>query len=186
MRSRPLLLMAAASGTSESEPSETGQIRGRDKSIAAAMETVQVEFYRDDESRVTGWHAVRGQRTRIPGTVMALGRGDISHDLAQYIVEAATGTQDGFWGLLARGATFKSVGRERTRQGRALIAGHRGALRDSENLAAFHIAEWRAGKSTVVTQALRDAAGMFSGLKPGERRCFTWPQTNGRLVESGN
>lgn len=33
---------------------------------------------------------------------MALGRGDISHDLAQYVVETATGTQDGFWGTKRR------------------------------------------------------------------------------------
>jgi hypothetical protein len=142
---------------------------------------VRVEFWRDDESRVTGWHAVRGQRISIPGTVMALGRGDISHDLAQYVVEAGTGTQDGFWGLLARGATFKSIGRKRTRQGRALIASHRDALRDSENLAALHLAAWRAGDSTPVTRALQDAADMFSALKAGHLLRYTWPSTRGEI-----
>jgi hypothetical protein len=142
---------------------------------------MQVEFYRDDEARITGWHAVRGRRTAIPGTVMALGRGDISHDLAQYVVEAATGTHDGFWGLLSRGATFKSVGRKQTRQGRALIASHRDALGNSEKLAAIHIAQWRAGVSTPITQALQNAADSFSALKPGERLRYTWPSATGRV-----
>jgi hypothetical protein len=145
------------------------------------MAVMYVEFYRDDEARVTGWHAVRGQRTRIPGTVMALGRGDISHDLAQYIVEAATGTKDGFWGLLARGATFRSIGRKRTPQGRALIATHRDALRLAEQLAATHIAAWRAGKLTAVTAVLATAAHDFSSLGAGERLRYEWPSTVGRL-----
>jgi hypothetical protein len=140
---------------------------------------VRVEFYRDDEARVTGWFAVRGARTRIPGTVMALGRGDISHDLAQYVVEAATGTDDGFWGLLARGATFKSVGRKRTRQGRALIAEHRDSLGRSEQLAARHLAQWRAGARTPVTEALERAALQFSALQAGERLSFRWPSPSG-------
>lgn len=144
-----------------------------------------MEFYRDDESRVTGWHAVRGQRTRIPGTVMALGRGDISHDLAQYIVEAATGTHDGFWGLLAKGATFRSIGRKRTPQGRSLIAAHRDTLRSAEQLAAAHIADWRAGRSTPVTDSLRDAARLFSALKPGETLRYDWPSPVGQLTGTG-
>jgi hypothetical protein len=152
-----------------------------DRPHDAAMASMQVDFWRDDESRVTGWHAVRGQRTNIPGTVMALGRGDISHDLAQYIVEASTGTPDGFWGLLAEGATFKSIGRRRTRQGRALIASHREELRESEKLAATHIAAWRTGASTPVTRALQDAAESFSTLRPGERLRYTWPGTHGQV-----
>ena len=100
---------------------------------------MRVAFYRDDEARVCGWNAVRGKRTRIPGTVMALGRGGISHDLAQYVVEASTGYQVGFWGLLSRGATFKSTGRKRTQPGRALIATHRPELGQSEQIAAIHL-----------------------------------------------
>ncbi len=149
------------------------------------MTVVHVDFYRDDEARVAGWHAVRGQRTWIPGTVMALGRGDISHDLAQYIVEAATNTRDGFWGLLAKGATFKSIGRKRTVQGRALIAAHREGLRAAEHLAARHLADWRSGRSTPVTQALEGAAAMFSTLKPGERLRYDWPTTTGHLHAPG-
>jgi hypothetical protein len=145
---------------------------------------MQVEFYRDDEARVTGWDAVRGKRTRIPGTIMALGRGDISHDLAQYVVEAASGYQHGFWGLLAKGATFRSTGRKRTRPGRALIVEHRKELCDSEALAGLHTAAWRAGEQTSVTAALTRAAEQFQSLEPGQRLHYEWPSPYGEVVRS--
>lgn len=140
---------------------------------------MRVAFYRDDENRVTGWNAVRGKRTRIPGTVMALGRGDISHDLAQYVVEAATGYQTGFWGLLSRGATFRSTGRKRTQPGRALIVAHRDDLDQAEQIAAIHIAGWRSGKDDPVSYALRAAASQFSSLGRGEELVYEWPSTLG-------
>jgi hypothetical protein len=142
---------------------------------------VDVAFFRDDEHRVTGWNALRGKRSRVPGTVMALGRGDISHDLAQYIVEAAAGVEHGFWGLLSRGATFKSTGRRRTQPGRALIRAHRDDLDASERLAGRHVADWRAGRISPVTTALASAAEQFSALQPGELLVYTWPSTAGRV-----
>jgi hypothetical protein len=142
---------------------------------------MRVAFYRNDEARVTGWTAVRGKRTRIPGTVMALGRGDISHDLAQYVVEAATGYQTGFWGLLNRGATFKSTGRKRTQPGRALIVAHRGDLDQAEQLAGVHIAAWRRGDRNPVAEALNAAAQQFSALRPGEKLVYEWPSTVGTV-----
>ncbi|HVV75678.1 MAG TPA: hypothetical protein VHC43_06540 [Mycobacteriales bacterium] len=142
-------------------------------------------FYRDDEARVTGWNALRGKRTRIPGTVMALGRGDISHDLVQYVVEAATGYETGFWGLLSRGATFKSTGRKRTQPGRALIVEHRADLDRAEQIAGLHIAAWRSGDRTPVSIALERAAEQFSGLAPGEEVVFDWPSAAGEVSRRG-
>jgi hypothetical protein len=141
-----------------------------------------VDFFRDDEARTSGWEAVRGKRIRIPGSVMALGRGVISHDLAQYIIEAATGYQHGFWGLLAQGATFKSTGRRRTRPGRAVIVTHRKELLASEHLAGAYLAAWKAGAASPVTEALSRAAVQFSGLKQGERLRFEWPSVIGEVV----
>ena len=142
---------------------------------------MRVEFYRDDEARVAGWDALRGRRTRVPGSIMALGRGDLSHDLAQYVVEAATGYRNGFWGLLARGATFRSTGRRRTAPGRALIAAHRAELQASEGLAFGHLQAWRAGRASPVTEALDAAAAQFSSLGPGERLVFSWPSCVGEV-----
>jgi hypothetical protein len=140
---------------------------------------VRVHFYRDDEARIAGWNAVRGARTRVPGTMMALGRGEISHDLAQYVIEAAVGYQFGFWGLLSRGATFKSTGRKRTQPGRALIAAHRTELDAAERLAAMHLDVWRRGGDGPVSDALSAAAAQFAGLHPGEQIEFVWPAAHG-------
>jgi hypothetical protein len=110
---------------------------------------------------------------------MALGRGDISHDLAQYIVEAATGYQDGFWGLLGRGATFRSTGRKRTKPGRALIVEHRADLNKAEQVAGMYIAAWRAGERNPVADALTEGARQFQSLGRGEALCYEWPSTRG-------
>ena len=127
---------------------------------------MHVEFYRNDEAKVSGWDAVRGKRTRVPGSTMALGRGVISHDLAQYVIEAATGYEHGFWGLLAAGATFKSTGRRRTKPGREVIAAHRAELIASEQLAGLHLTDWQQGRSTSVTAALRPGLRAVSGPSP--------------------
>ena len=40
---------------------------------------------------------------------MPIGRGRIPHDLGHMATEAHLGITDGFWGLLARGATFTTA-----------------------------------------------------------------------------
>ena len=147
---------------------------------------MRVEFYRDDEAKVAGWDALRGKRTRVPGSTMALGRGVISHDLAQYVIEAATGYRHGFWGLLAAGATFKSTGRRRTKPGRDVIAAHRAELIASEQLAGLHLSDWQQGRPTSVTAALNRASGKFQALRPGERLVFDWPSSEGRIESVEN
>ena len=71
---------------------------------------VRVEFYkRENKGRVVaGWDATRSKRTRVPGAVMAAGK-SLPHDLAQYVIEASAGYHNGFWDLVAHGATFKST-----------------------------------------------------------------------------
>src|SRR4029453_14582884 len=44
---------------------------------------------------------------------------DLPHDLAQFVVEATLSLEEGFWNLVANGATFKSIGCRRTKPGRA-------------------------------------------------------------------
>ena len=106
---------------------------------------MRVEFFKPSEKRrLCAWTATRGKRIVVPGTVMGVGDG-IPHDLAQYVIEASTAYDHGFFGLLSKGATFKSTGRKRTKPGRAVIAAHRAALVESEVLAARHLAQWAAG-----------------------------------------
>jgi hypothetical protein len=101
---------------------------------------MQVVFYKVDNGRLGVWMAAPPKRKRFQGTTMASGR-DLPHDLAQCVVEATLGLQHGFWGLLANGATFKSVvGRCRTQPGQQLIRVHREALNTTEHLVNAHVA----------------------------------------------
>jgi hypothetical protein len=146
------------------------------------MATVRVEFLKIDRKGRTRcrWDALRGKRTRIPGTTMAVGS-DIPHDLAQYVIEAAADYRNGFWGLVARGATFKSTGRRRTKPGRALIARHRRDLAGSEQLAGLYLGLRRAHHPSPVTEALERAFGQWQSLAEGECLAFEWPSPQGRI-----
>ena len=143
---------------------------------------MRVEFTkRAKGSRVDcHWDAVRGKRTRVPGSTMGVGRG-LPHDLAQYVIEAASGYQHGFWGLVAQGATFKSTGRKPTLPGRAVIAAHRHELAEAEKLAGFHMARWEAGERTPIAIALAAALAQWRALSKDERLVFTWPSAAGRV-----
>src|SRR5215467_13699536 len=89
---------------------------------------MRVEFYRDEESRVCSWIATPPHRRPFQGSTMAAGR-DLPHDLVQFTIERALDVRDGFWGLLAHGASFSSVpGRRPTQQGRAIVRAHHEAL----------------------------------------------------------
>ena len=140
---------------------------------------MQVAFYvHDPDKRIVGWEAKLGKGQRVPGTLMGGARPDVlPHDLVQYVVEAATHYEHGFWGLVAKGATFRSTGRRRTTPGREVIARHRPELQASEHLA--NVAAWRVGTRTSVTDALDSVARQWAVLSIGERLVFEWPSTAG-------
>ena len=143
---------------------------------------MRVEFVKLDGKgrRACRWDAPRSKRRRVPGTTMAVGI-DIPHDLAQYVIEASTGYATGFWGLLDKGATFKSTGRRRTRPGRAVIAEHRSDLAGSEQLAGLHLHLWRAGHPGPVATALDSAFAHWQELRGEDRLVFDWPSAEGRI-----
>jgi len=71
---------------------------------------MRVTFYiHDPVKRIVGWKADLGRRRRVPGSLMGYGRG-LPHDLVQYVVEAGAEYEHGFWGLVGKGATFRSTG----------------------------------------------------------------------------
>jgi hypothetical protein len=111
---------------------------------------------------------------------------DIPHDLAQYVIEAATGYQNGFWDLVSKGATFKSTGRRRTKPGRAVIAEHRPELAGAEELAGLHLARWKVGDTSPVSEALSRALDQWCGLSDGERLAFEWPSPAGQVLKGDN
>jgi hypothetical protein len=138
---------------------------------------VIVTFRRHEEQRVSSWMARRGKRTIIPGSTMALGRGDAPHDLLQFAVEAAVGLEYGFWGCVAKGATFRSLGRKRTRPGRAVIAEHRAEVDAAEGVAGFHVAAWKKGEPTPAAEALTRLSAAWDALEDGEPLTVEWPSS---------
>ena len=136
---------------------------------------MQVAFYKVDQGRLCAWVAAPPKRKRFQGTTMASGR-DLPHDLAQFVVEATLGLPHGFWGLLANGATFRSVaGRRRTQPGQHLIRVHRKALHATEHLANAHVTAWRTGGSTPARSALDAMHDRWRALPVGEELCVNWP-----------
>jgi hypothetical protein len=136
---------------------------------------MQVVFYKVDNGRLCVWVAALPKRKRFQGTTMASGR-DLPHDLAQFVVEATLGLHHGFWGLLANGATFKSVvGRRRTQPGQQLIRTHREALNATEHLVNAHVAAWRTGAPTPAGSALDAMYARWQALPMGEELRVDWP-----------
>ena len=145
---------------------------------------MRVEFTSPSERhRLCAWTAYRGkgERSVVPGSVMAAGAG-LPHDVGQYVVEAATGLRTGFWGLVERGATFKSTGRRMTKPGRALVVAHRAELDDAERIAGEHLARWHAGDVTAVPRLLTAALDAWRSLETGDTLVFHWPAPTGAVV----
>ena len=80
-----------------------------------------VSFHR--RGRCCSWTAVRPPRSVVPGPTMAAG-GDLPHDLYTFVIEDALDLAHGFWGCVADGATFRTLGRKQPPQGRAVNARH--------------------------------------------------------------
>lgn len=151
------------------------EIRRLSRARGRTLRSVQVVSRKLVEERCSYWEAVRGKRTVVPGTAMALGRGDLPHDLTQLVVEAAVGVRYGFWGCVAAGATFKSTGRKRTKPGRAVIAQHREDLRRAEHVTGEHVARWKAGHDTPVARQLDRMAAFWEGLDEHDELVIEWP-----------
>ena len=135
---------------------------------------MQVKFYKLDNGRLCSWTAVSSKRKRFQGTTMASGR-DLPHDLAQFVIEDTLCLQHGFWGLLANGASFKSVpGRRRTQPGQQVIRAHSEALNAAEHLVNAHVAAWRTGAKTAVGPALDAMLVRWRVLPVGKELRVDW------------
>lgn len=132
-------------------------------------------FWKLTEHRITYWAAVRSKGRRVPGSPMALGRGDLPHDLSQMVVEAVLGLDRGFWGSVAAGATFRSTGRKRTGPGRAVIAANKDGLDAAEVVANDHVGRWHRGEPTECAAALDAMAQRWRTLGDGEGLVVDWP-----------
>lgn len=170
--------------TDLARPAENSFSPKSQRRASNTLSVVRVEFSKSERHGrpLVSWEAMRGKRTRVPGNPMAANKG-IPHDLAQYVIEAATGYRNGFWDLVSQGATFRSTGRRRTKPGRAVIAEHRAELANAERLAGLHLERWKAGDTSHVSRSLSRALRQWNGLSVGDRLAFEWPSASGTIVK---
>lgn len=100
--------------------------------------------------------------------------GDVPHDLSTFVIEAALDIRYGFWGCVAEGATFRTLGRKRTPQGRAVISKHLEELDRAEHLVNEMYFAWRRGEPTPVSDALDQALESWRRLPEGEDLVVEW------------
>ncbi|MGE3620882.1 MAG: hypothetical protein AB7L84_10520 [Acidimicrobiia bacterium] len=137
---------------------------------------MEVRFRKGDDGRTCGWAALRPPRTRVPGPTMAAG-GDVPHDLATFVIEEALGIDHGFWGCVAEGATFRSLGRKRTERGRIVIRRHLAELDQAEARVNEVYFAWRRGEPTPVDEVLDRTLAEWRAVPGGGELVRTWTPT---------
>ena len=105
---------------------------------------------------------------------MAAG-GDLPHDLFTFVIEDALDIEHGFWGCVAAGATFKSLDRKRTPQGKAVIARHVDDLDAAEVRVNEIYFAWRAGTATELDDELDQMLEQWRALPDGADLSLDWP-----------
>jgi len=134
---------------------------------------MEVRFTRGSKGRTCSWVALRPPRTQVPGPSMAAG-GDLPHDLATFVIERALGLEYGFWGCVAMGATFRSLGRKRTPQGKAVVRAHLEELDAAEARVNEVYSAWRRGEPTEADAELDAMLERWRALREGEALVATW------------
>ena len=124
--------------------------------------------------RVCAWTALRPPRTVVPGPSMAAG-GDLPHDLYHYVIESALGIEFGFWGCVAAGASFETLGRKQTPQGKAVVAAHLDELSEAEVRVNDVYFAWRRGAATPVDAELNAMLERWRALPDGGELVLDWP-----------
>lgn len=104
---------------------------------------------------------------------MAAG-GDLPHDLYTFVIEDALDIEDGFWGCVAAGATFKTLGRKRTPQGTAVITRHLTDLDAAEARVNEIYFAWRAGRPTELSDALDSMMAGWQALTERDELELRW------------
>lgn len=139
--------------------------------IGMSGRAMAVTFHK--RGRGCGWTAVRPPRSIVPGPTMAAG-GDLPHDLYTFVIEDALDIEHGFWGCVAAGATFKTLGRKRTPQGKAVIARHLDELDEAEARVNEVYFAWRAGTATDLDDELSLMLDRWRGLPDGGDLVVEW------------
>jgi len=99
---------------------------------------------------------------------------DLPHDLYTFVIEKALGLRHGFWGCVAEGATFRTLGRKRTPQGKAVITRHAADLDAAERRVNDIYFAWKRGSPTALDDELDDMLERWRGLGDGESLAVEW------------
>ena len=139
--------------------------------------TLTVTFHKvDGRSPHAWWEAVKTTRGRVTGGYMPTGRGRIPHDMAHMATEAELEIDHGFWGLLARGATYHHGTRQRpTEPGRRIIRENRAALGAAEALGNEHHFAWAQGNPTPIASTFDRLAALWESTPDGATLTVQWP-----------
>lgn len=137
-----------------------------------ASRTMTVTFHK--RGRGCGWTARRPPRSVVPGPTMAAGA-DLPHDLYTFVIEDALGLEHGFWGCVAAGATFRTLGRKRTPQGTAVIARHLDDLDAAEARVNEIYFAWKAGRPTELDDELDAMLARWRTVPDGDDLELEWP-----------
>lgn len=140
--------------------------------VSMAEQVMRVTFRR--QGRTCAWTALRPPRTVVPGPSMAAG-GDLPHDLYTFVIELALGIERGFWGCVAAGATFRTLGRKRTPQGKQVIVRHLADLDAAEARVNEIYFAWRAGEPTPLDDELDAMLARWRALPDGGELPLEWP-----------
>lgn len=150
----------------------TSPYRGDVAKQRARQRVMAITFRK--QGRGCAWTAHRPPRTVVPGPTMAAG-GDLPHDLYHYVIERALEIEYGFWGCVAAGGSFKTLGRKQTPQGKAIVAAHLDELSRAEALVNDVYFAWRTGTPTDVDGELNAMLERWRALPDGGELAVEWP-----------
>lgn len=141
------------------------------------MPTMTITFHKvGGRTPSAWWEAVRETRGRVRGGHMPIGRGVVPHDMGHLATEATLRIDDGFWGLLAQGATFaRGTDQRPTAPGRALVAEHRAELEHAEQVGNHHLFAWIGGQATEVGPTFDSLAARWREVPDGGTMTLRWP-----------
>lgn len=103
--------------------------------------------------------------------------GDLPHDLYTFVIENALDIEHGFWGCVAAGATFKTLGRKRTPQGKAVISRYLDELDAAESRVNEIYFAWRSGATTEFDDELDTMLNRWRSVPDGGNLVVEWPAT---------
>lgn len=107
---------------------------------------------------------------------MAAG-GDLPHDLYTFVIEDALDIEHGFWGCIAAGATFKTLGRKRTPQGKGVISRYLDELHAAETRVNEVYFAWRSGVMTELDDELASMLDHWRSVPDGGDLVVEWRTT---------